>query len=160
MTPDFPVQRISRLPRLHSRIRGALWCNYFGSYAAPLDATQSGCSLCLLHLLCRSKNMVLSHLLPFHFSTLSMLIRSRLTVKQLLSISNLKVQKYSLWVVRVFVVCVHPRLCKASQRHTWVSGQASPQTPDLSRDSLCPALFFFSTLKRGRSGAFRQPLLP
>lgn len=41
--PHFPVQRIFRFPRLGSRTRGALWCNYFGSYAAPLDAMQSGC---------------------------------------------------------------------------------------------------------------------
>lgn len=44
------------------------------------------------------------------------------------------------------VVCVHPRLCKTSQRHTLVSGQAPREIPDLFRNSLYPA-FFFSTLK-------------
>lgn len=105
-------------------------------------------------------SQVLPHLLPFHLFTLSMLIRPWFTGKRLLSISNLKVQKHSLCVVRVFVECVHPRLCKTSQRHTWLSGQAPPEILDLCRDSLCPAFLFFCTLKRGRSGAFLQPLLP
>lgn len=68
-------------------------------------------------------------------------------MKWLLSIRNLKVQKYSLRVVRVFVVCVHPRLCKTSQSHTSVSGQAPREIPDLSRDSLYPDFSSSAPLK-------------
>lgn len=76
-----------------------------------------------------------------------MLIGPRLTVKWLLSIRNLKVQKYSPVLCVRAAVCVHPRLCKTSQRHTSGSGQVPREIPDLSRDSLCSNLLFFSTLK-------------
>lgn len=56
LSPHFPVQRIFRLPRHRSRIRGALWCSSFGFYAAPLDATPSGClTHCVHRIYCADK---------------------------------------------------------------------------------------------------------
>lgn len=85
----------------------------------------------------------LTHLLPFHLSTLSVLIGPRLTVKWFLSIRNLKVQKYSLRVVRA-LLCVCPSAFLQNLPTSHFSIRTS--IPDLFRNSLYPA-FFFSTLK-------------